>query len=755
MKRAILILVTAATLSPVFTAPKITDAAPWITVSTWAYNSVSNFKKAGLLPECFEDIDDYTQNITREQFAELVFSVQDRTENLKETKRSYLETRRKYTDTENEAAGYLGKLGIMEGEIVSTDFVDGMMHDNYAFYPERLLTREEMAAVVYRCMSRSCGQLINEARENKKSLKQPTDCEKISKWARNEVLILSETGVIAGMEDGSFAPKSNLTIEQAIQVLYSYYNLLPTTDEADGANIHSDYEEQVQTYANGLTETKQGDVLYLKDGEKVLMSFETDIYSNIYSVDLDGITYAAAVNVFGKTDLYNARTGELLVKIPRRAYKLTNDYILTKSPEYSAPTYGVCSYDGTELLPPEYSLAEVDEIKANDMQIPKEEYRASDGWIYFTGSEGGIYRIDTNGENKQKISDNTTYQFTYADGWLYYLANSKNVTTGISETKGYYCTKADGSEEYYITDNYIDFLGGGYIEYDVNKNGVGISERIEYDYMDESRRYTQIGGFEIYRPVLHIDGWLYYREEASTEQDGYYWKLCRMKVLNGAVQTEVVIDGHFIDNVNYKDGKIYFSDSRKSLGALKSVASDLYCYDNGKITLLCDKNVQDFGFYGDKIVVEIGDDYDSTTPYIMDADGTNLQVADDLKAAYENEDEYTGEDADEESEPQIPAGGRREYGFTVKGDGWFTYLDYRNNVIRYDTETKTETEVYPNKGLHRYGKMRYLASKNDCMYKVDEDGNYTFLTDSCKANYLFVANNATDGVQYLNYNDYF
>ncbi|MBQ9599928.1 MAG: DUF5050 domain-containing protein, partial [Clostridia bacterium] len=362
---------------------------------------------------------------------------------------------------------------------------------------------------------------------------------------------------------------------------------------------------------------------------------------------------------------------------------------------------------------------------------------------------------DTNGENKQKISDNTTYQFTYADGWLYYLANSKNVTTGISETKGYYCTKADGSEEYYITDNYIDFLGGGYIEYDVNKNGVGISERIEYDYMDESRRYTQIGGFEIYRPVLHIDGWLYYREEASTEQDGYYWKLCRMKVLNGAVQTEVVIDGHFIDNVNYKDGKIYFSDSRKSLGALKSVASDLYCYDNGKITLLCDKNVQDFGFYGDKIVVEIGDDYDSTTPYIMDADGTNLQVADDLKAAYENEDEYTGEDADEESEPQIPAGGRREYGFTVKGDGWFTYLDYRNNVIRYDTETKTETEVYPCKGLHRYGKMRYLASKNDCMYKVDEDGNYTFLTDSCKPNYLFVATGAADGVQYLNFHNYF
>ena len=369
MKRGILILVTAAMLSPVFTAPKIAEAAPdlggnsWITVSSWAYNSVSNFKKAALLPESFAEVTDYTQNITRGQFAELVFSVQDRTENLKETKRSYLETRRIYTDTENEAAGYLGKLGIMEGEVVSTDFVDGMMHDNYAFYPERLLTREEMAAVVYRCMSRSCEQLIKEAKENKKSLKQPTDYKDISKWARDEVLILSDVGVIAGMEDGSFAPKQNLTIEQAIQVLYSYYNLLPTTDEADGANMKSDYEEQVQTYANGLTETKQGDVLYLKDGDNILMSFETDIYSNIYSIDLGGITYAAAVNVFGKTDLYNARTGGLLVKMPRRTYKLTDDYIITKSPEYSAPTFGICTYDGTELFAPEYSLASLTRLR--------------------------------------------------------------------------------------------------------------------------------------------------------------------------------------------------------------------------------------------------------------------------------------------------------------------------------------------------------------------------------------------------------
>lgn len=842
MKRGILILVTAAMLSPVFTAPKITDAAPWVTVSSWAYNSVSNFKKEGLLPESFNDVDDYTQNITREQLAELVFSVQDRTENLKETKRSYLETRRTYTDTENEAAGYLGKLGIMEGEVVSTDFVDGMMHDNYAFYPDRLLTREEMAAVVYRCMSRSCEYLIKDARDNKDKLKEPTDYKDISKWARDEVLILSDVGVIAGMEDGSFAPKSNLTIEQAMQVLYSYYNLLPTTDEADGANIHSDYEETVQMYANGLTETKQGDVLYLKDGEKVLMSFETDIYSNIYSNTVNGTIYAAAQNVYGKTDVYNAETQELLFKIPRCTEQLTDDFIITKSRSYSAPLFGIYTYDGTELFEPEYSKSELREIAANDMALPGKEYRASDGWIYYTGSEGGIYRIDTNGENKQKLSGNTAFQLTYVDGWLYYLANSQNVTDGIYEPKGYYCTKADGSAEYLISENYVNFLGAGYVEYSIKKDGIGVKEQLVYDFTDTDKLYTNTGGFEHFTPVLHIDGWIYYLDRTDIDEEyNSFYNLCRMKPTDTGINTETVIEGYIIDSVHYKDGKLYFTDRRKSLNAVKSNASDLYCYENGNITLLCDKNVQDFGFYGDNLVVELGDDYDNTTPYLANLDGSNLRVAEDLRAAMEKEEEpvigmarssrmridveddmsdskYTvfyrriwnednyydstlwvettdGEqyeigneenrdlrfragdklyflengnspekadnrlvsyDLETRREEVVLNGLRRfERGFTCEGDDWFTYLDYRGNILRYNTDDKTIDEVYPCKGLHRYGKMRYLASKNDCMYKVDENGNYLFMTDSCKSNYLFVANGAADGVQYLNYNDYF
>ena len=70
MKRIITALFTAAILVASVSA----NAAPWITVSTWAYNSVSNFKNAGLLPDSFDNVDDYTQSITRVQLAELLRS---------------------------------------------------------------------------------------------------------------------------------------------------------------------------------------------------------------------------------------------------------------------------------------------------------------------------------------------------------------------------------------------------------------------------------------------------------------------------------------------------------------------------------------------------------------------------------------------------------------------------------------------------------------------------------------------------------
>ncbi len=50
-------------------------AADWVYVSSWAYNDVSNFTNEGLLPDTFADVSDYRQPASLEQVCELLDSV--------------------------------------------------------------------------------------------------------------------------------------------------------------------------------------------------------------------------------------------------------------------------------------------------------------------------------------------------------------------------------------------------------------------------------------------------------------------------------------------------------------------------------------------------------------------------------------------------------------------------------------------------------------------------------------------------------
>ncbi|MBQ9599927.1 MAG: hypothetical protein IJR33_08995, partial [Clostridia bacterium] len=160
MKKIITALLTAALMAASVNA----NAAPWITVSTWAYNSVSNFKNAGLLPESFDDVDDYTQNITRVQFAELLRSALVKAGCIKYEDWTKPYNSFEFTDTENSAAAELAGYNIMKGETVKMDKVKtgtGTQIKIYnAFYPDRLLTREEMAAVIYRAADRFSTHMI-------------------------------------------------------------------------------------------------------------------------------------------------------------------------------------------------------------------------------------------------------------------------------------------------------------------------------------------------------------------------------------------------------------------------------------------------------------------------------------------------------------------------------------------------------------------------------------------------------------------
>ena len=92
--------------------------------------------------------------------------------------------------------------------------VSGVGQGNFA--PDKELTREEMAVMMTKFLKVS-GKNLN-AKGNTNGFK---DEEKIQSWAKDSVKEMARLGVVSGMGDGSFAPKSQFTRAQVAQVLYN------------------------------------------------------------------------------------------------------------------------------------------------------------------------------------------------------------------------------------------------------------------------------------------------------------------------------------------------------------------------------------------------------------------------------------------------------------------------------------------------------------------------------------------------------
>lgn len=847
MKKLLSIALTAAVMCTSLALPA--KAKTWVTVSSWAYNDVSNFKKEGLLPESFEDVADYTQNVTRLQFAELLYSAIIKSK----IDSGYGGSNRYFADTDSKAANYLAEYGIMTGEVLDeykdifgdTKRVVYTSHDEngneeylYNFYPDRLLTREEMAAVLYRTTEGFCSYVLIGGSAEGSAVNEPKDMSDISDWAKESVGKMLSVGMLSGMDDGSFAPKNNLTIEQAIVAVYGLYNNLPTAPEADGARLSGDYEQTVQSYSNGLTETKKGDILYLKNGDKTLMEFETDIYSNIYCITVNDVIYAAAQNCYGKTDVYNAQTKEILFKIPYPITSVDGDYINTKSSNIGPMTFGLYDYSGREILEPKYSWEEIAEIKANGMKIPEDKYQSPGGWIYYSDwNDGGhMYRMDSNGENKQKLSNHNCFDIECINGWLYYYVKDDEA---YPVEKRLYIMRADGKYEQRLTEYRGSLCDGRYYTREPSPNSSdGNNLGAEYD---TEEKFI----------FLHDDKWTYYMAsngpESDNPEDFAGASLWRVSMDGDKVNKEKISgDLKVTYDAQLKDGKIYFTDwniveDEEGYDNIRY----LYCYDGEEVKKITDKPITDYAFYNDKLVLCFkADEYyadltvsNSDVYYLADLDGSNITLWQEVMDAQAQFKEKHGEDGNKQ-----PGSDRSEYVFdecsddkytvysiyeweydengyktgrdalairdssgketsvsenggnpvirvdnilyymykaddgehngynvalynmdtgerkavasdiqyidwrsNADGDDWFTYTDFSFNTWRYDCDTETLSEIFPNANLKKYGKVERMLGLNIGMYKVDVDGNYSFVTDEYAADCLYVDNEKSEG----------
>ena len=169
----------------------------------------------------------YKENITREQFCELIYDF------IMITQRGITtpEYKNQFIDTDNEKIAVLNAAEIIYGKS-STEFA-----------PNDLLTREEAATIIVRMINMVMPMPVTEM------YFEYDDSNDISEWASSSIQAMSNLGFMLGVGDNKFAPKDNYTAEQSITTLirmyeantYEYVTPLGTITSKTDYNSHINF----------------------------------------------------------------------------------------------------------------------------------------------------------------------------------------------------------------------------------------------------------------------------------------------------------------------------------------------------------------------------------------------------------------------------------------------------------------------------------------------------------------------------------
>ena len=171
----------------------------------WASEAIKYLAKKGVLTGKNEKEFCPNQNVTREEFTKIIISALELSDEKSSNSFNDVESGRWSEKYISSAV----RLGIVSGV---TDF---------EFMPETPITREQMAAIIYRAL-----MLFD------KSTGQRTvfdDDSQISDFAKDAVQCLAGRGIISGVGNNIFSPKAYVTRAQAAKIVYE---LLKTVEEA-------------------------------------------------------------------------------------------------------------------------------------------------------------------------------------------------------------------------------------------------------------------------------------------------------------------------------------------------------------------------------------------------------------------------------------------------------------------------------------------------------------------------------------------
>lgn len=196
------------------------------------------------------------------------------------------------------------------------------------------------------------------------------------------------------------------------------------------------------------------------------------------------------------------------------------------------------------------------EIVVTDVDYAK--MTISDNWIYYF-KNSNLYRVKTNGEEKQKISNKSIENYEVVDNWIYYsYYNDEEYIIAKMKTNGEDTSKinskagkvffVDGNDIYYINENYNEELSiTTYQLNKMNKNGenkekiIDISGKVDVDTINFNGKY------------------IYYAKINEKNKFGIY----KIK-LNGDNETKIVDIKGYATSINIHENWIYYPDQNEN-----------------------------------------------------------------------------------------------------------------------------------------------------------------------------------------------
>ena len=319
--------------------------------SQWAEESLISADEAGLLPNFFADRD-LTANISRIDFCHLAYKMLEQKSLISENN-----VKSSFADTDDKEVTFLANSGIINGR------------SETEFAPNDDITREEAAVILT-----NTAEFMGVKEDIALFDTVFSDYDTVSDWAKESVRKMDSLGIMRGVGDNNFSPKSNYTMEQSEVTMLKLFNLDVSDYASNVYEVKIDGDLSLFSGEDKQWIKKDGKTIFTYDGpedntldnERSFIFFEKS-GKWYYYIHNNKSNVSAGYNKC--SDIYSAETGETVYKLnavllqsnKKDTVDFADDYYrVIKHSEYggegafSVEGMKVYSYDGEEIASSSY-----------------------------------------------------------------------------------------------------------------------------------------------------------------------------------------------------------------------------------------------------------------------------------------------------------------------------------------------------------------------------------------------------------------